>query len=309
MLVGRAVLILAAWLSYYNAAARLPLAELTSIYFAAPIVAVVAAVLVLKERVVAARWIAVVGGFCGVVLAADPRGGGTLLPIGLALFAAVCWGLSVVMVRLINRSETTAGQMLASNVLFVVACLPMAIWAWHMPDAFSMGLMLALGVFGGLGQYFLYEGFRYAPASAVAPVEYSGLVWAFVYGYVIWGEVPGPPRGGRRDADRGGQPAPHRPTSGAWRAAPPDPSRSRERARKMSWSSMTPTARPLAVDDDQGTDMMVAQAHRLFQRHLGTDQDHVGPGVRHVGAVRHLQHPARDTLGDDADRMALAGRG
>ncbi len=192
VLVGRAALILAAWLSYYTAAARLPLAELTSIYFAAPIVAVVTAVLVLKERVVAARWIAVAGGFCGVVLAADPRGGGTLLPIGLALFAAVCWGFSVVMVRLINRSETTAGQMLVSNALFAVACLPMAIWAWHRPDPFSLALMLALGVFGGLGQYFLYEGFRYAPASAVAPVEYSGLVWAFVYGYVIWGEVPGP---------------------------------------------------------------------------------------------------------------------
>ncbi|HMF68295.1 MAG TPA: EamA family transporter, partial [Phyllobacterium sp.] len=40
------------------------------------------------------------------------------------------------------------------------------------------------------GQYFLYEGFRYAPASALAPIEYSGLIWAFLYGYLIWHEVP-----------------------------------------------------------------------------------------------------------------------
>ena len=191
-LAGRAALILVAWLSYYNAARSLPLAELTTLYFAAPMVAVVLAVMILRERVVWARWIAVLGGFCGVVLAADSRGGGTTIPVLLALAAAFCWGLSVVLVRLISRSETTASQMLVSNVLFAVACLPMVVWAWHTPDGFSLALMLLLGLFGGMGQYALYEGFRYAPASAVAPVEYTGLVWAFLYGYVIWGEVPGP---------------------------------------------------------------------------------------------------------------------
>ncbi len=191
-LVARAGLILAAWLSYYNAAAHLELAELTTLYFAAPIVAVVLATVVLKERVVVSRWLAVLGGFGGVILAADSHGGGALLPIGLALFAACCWGLSVVLARLISRSETTAGQMLVSNIMFAVACLPMVIWSGHVPNPSSIALLLALGLFGGLGQWFLYEGFRTAPASAVAPVEYSGLVWAFLYGYVIWGELPGP---------------------------------------------------------------------------------------------------------------------
>jgi S-adenosylmethionine uptake transporter len=187
----RAALILGAWLSYYNAAAHLALAELTTLYFAAPIVAVVLATVILKERIIVVRWLAVLGGFAGVVLAADPgHGSGGLLPIGLALFAACCWGLSVVLVRVISRSESTAAQMLVSNGLFALACLPMLLWSAVVPTPQNLVLMLALGLFGGLGQWFLYEGFRYAPASAVAPVEYTGLVWAFLYGFAIWGEVP-----------------------------------------------------------------------------------------------------------------------
>jgi len=50
--------------------------------------------------------------------------------------------------------------------------------------------MLGLGVIATIGQFILYEGFRHAPASALAPIEYTGLIWAFTYGYAIWSEVP-----------------------------------------------------------------------------------------------------------------------
>ena len=153
-------------------------------------------------------------GFCGVVLAADPHGGGRLGPILLALTAACCWGLSVVLVRLIARSETTANQMLVSNALFALACALLVVPMWRTPDPRALALMLGLGLVGGLGQFVLYEGFRYAPASAVASVEYTALIWAFLYGYLFWGDVPG-----WRGVRRGG---PHRrgePVGGAGRAA------------------------------------------------------------------------------------------
>jgi drug/metabolite transporter (DMT)-like permease len=66
----------------------------------------------------------------------------------------------------------------------------MLIWSWKTPDLFSLALMIGIGIAGGLGQFVLYEGFRYAPASAVAPIEYTGLIWAFLYGYLIWADVP-----------------------------------------------------------------------------------------------------------------------
>jgi S-adenosylmethionine uptake transporter len=189
-LVTRAALILVAWLSYYTAARHLGLAQLTTLYFAAPIGVVLLSIFILKETVHLGRWIAVVAGFAGVLIAADPGGAVDLMPAALALFAAFCWALSVILVRVIARSESTASQMLVSNGLFAVTCAVILLWSWRTPDLFSLGLMVGLGIAGGAGQYFVYEGFRYAPASALAPIEYTGLVWAFFYGYVIWAEVP-----------------------------------------------------------------------------------------------------------------------
>lgn len=189
-LLVRAGLILAAWFLYYTASRKLGLAELTTLYFSAPIVAVALAAAVLKERVDALRWGAVLLGFCGTAVAAGPVGSMQLAPAVAALGAACCWGTSTILVRWIGRSENTTTQVLASNGLFVAVCLPALFWFWRMPDAFSLALMLGLGVTSGIGQYLLFEGFRHAPASVVAPVEYTGLVWAFIYGYAIWGDVP-----------------------------------------------------------------------------------------------------------------------
>jgi S-adenosylmethionine uptake transporter len=189
-LVMRAALILFAWLSYYTAARSLGLAELTTLYYAAPIIVVVLSVLILKENVSITRWLVVLVGFGGVVLAADPAGSVNIVPASMAVFAACCWGLSVILVRLISKSETTANQMIVSNALFAAVCALMLAWCWKTPDPFSLLLMLGLGLAGGLGQFFLYEGFRFAPASVVAPIEYTGLVWAFLYGYVIWADIP-----------------------------------------------------------------------------------------------------------------------
>jgi S-adenosylmethionine uptake transporter len=188
----RAALMLVAWLSFYSAARHLGLAQLTTIYFAAPIIVVALSVVILKEKVTPVRWACVLAGFGGVVLAADPRGGLETNPALWALFAAACWALSAILVRLISRSESTTNQMVVSNVLFTLACLVMLPFVWVMPDGRGLAMLAGLGLVGGLGQYFLYEGFRTAPASAVAPIEYTGLVWAFLYGYVIWADVPTP---------------------------------------------------------------------------------------------------------------------
>lgn len=188
----RAGLILAAWLSYYSAARHLGLAELTTLYFAAPLMVVALSIPILKERVGAARWLAVLIGFAGVLVAANPSGAPSLVPAGMVLFAAFCWAWSVILVRLVSRGETTLNQMLASSGLFALACAPMLPFVWRTPDLEGLALMLGLGLASAAGQYALYEGFRHAPASALAPVEYTGLVWAFLYGWAIFAEVPTP---------------------------------------------------------------------------------------------------------------------
>lgn len=187
---ARAVLILLAWFLFFSASRRLGLAELTTIYFAAPVLTVVLSVLVLKEAVSPGRWCAVLLGFTGVTVAAHPGSGVALGPALLTLGAAAVWAFSGILARLISRTEGTLSQMIASNALFVLVSALALPWLGRMPSPFEFGLMIVLGLAGGLGQIFMYEGYRCAPASLVAPTEYTAFVWAFLLGFQIWGDVP-----------------------------------------------------------------------------------------------------------------------
>jgi S-adenosylmethionine uptake transporter len=189
-LVLRAGLMLSAWLAYYSAARHLGLAEITTMYFSAPVIVVVLSIFVLKEHVGPVRWLACLGGFAGVILAANPTEAPSPVPAGMVLFAGFCWAWSVILVRLVSRTESTLNQMMATSLLFIVACGAVLPFLWKTPDLFGWALMIGLGLVAAAGQYLLYEGFRYAPASTLAPIEYSGLVWAFLYGYLIWSDVP-----------------------------------------------------------------------------------------------------------------------
>lgn len=189
-LLIRSSLILTAWITYFTAAKSLHLAELVTIYFSTPIFAIVLSIFALKERVGPARWIATILGFIGVVIAANPTGQREYLPILLTIIAAISWAWTNILIRMISRTETTLSLMVASNALFVVACGMMLPFVWVTPDLFHLGLMIMLGFVGALGQYFLFEGYRLAPASAVAPFEYITLVWAFGWGYLIWHDWP-----------------------------------------------------------------------------------------------------------------------
>lgn len=189
-IVLRAALMLGAWLLFYNAARHLELAELTTLYFSAPIMVMFLSILVLKEKIGPGRWIACAVGFVGVTVAANPTHSPNLIPAAMCIVAGFCWAWSTILVRLVSRSETTMTQMYATGLLFGLACALSFPWTWQDPDLSGWLLMICLGLVSTLGQFLLYEGFRHAPASALAPVEYSGLIWAFIYGYLIWAEVP-----------------------------------------------------------------------------------------------------------------------
>lgn len=191
-LLLRAAFILAAWGCYYTAARHLQLAQLVTIYFAAPLMVTVMSVLILKEQVRWQRWLGVFLGFVGVIIACEPGRVGIGWPAALVLVASVFWAYTNVLVRQISRFESTTTQMLFSNAAFTLACGLTLPW-WTLPSPGEAGLMLALGLIGAAGQYLLFEGFRLAAASLVAPFEYTSLLWAFCLSYLIWGDIPGVP--------------------------------------------------------------------------------------------------------------------
>lgn len=189
-LAARATLTLTAWLAYYSAARSLPLAQLLTLYFSAPLVTTLLAIPLLGERVSGTRWVSVLLGFLGVLVVAHPVGMRATQATWLVLAAAAIWGYTVILMRRIARLEPTMVQMLAQNLFFMIVTGGLSAASWVVPHPTQLPLLLLIGVLGGAGQFLLFEAARFAPAVVIATVEYSALIWAFMLGYWIFGDIP-----------------------------------------------------------------------------------------------------------------------
>ncbi|WLH21177.1 DMT family transporter [Pseudomonas simiae] len=189
LLIIRGLLSLLAWLLYYTAAKDLSLAEMTTLYFSAPIMVTLLAALILKERASRGQWIALIIGFVGVIIACRPTHMLDPWPITLTLGAALCWAFTYIQLRQVDPSSTVLEQMLITNVVFVV-CMGMTLPWTHTPaPALAWLGMLAAGLVGGIGQFLLFASFRRATATLLAPFEYTGLIWAFILSSLVWGTL------------------------------------------------------------------------------------------------------------------------
>jgi len=189
-LAGRAAITLLAWLLYFTAARSMPLAQLLTLYFSAPLIITVLAIPLLGERVTAVRWISVMVGFVGVLVASDPFGVRISRATFLVLIAAALWAYAIILMRQIARRESSMVQMFSQNVLYCLVTGTLTAFTWQTPTAGEFVLLLSIGVLGGAAQFTMFEAVKFAPASVMATVEYSALVWGFVLGYLVWGDIP-----------------------------------------------------------------------------------------------------------------------
>jgi drug/metabolite transporter (DMT)-like permease len=107
-----------------------------------------------------------------------------------ALAAAFTNAGSVIQTRRLTDSETTSSIVFYFSficMLIGAATLP---FAWHQPSLREFAALVGIGFIGGISHIFLTESYRYAPASVVAPFDYVALLWAFLFGYVLFGEIP-----------------------------------------------------------------------------------------------------------------------
>ena len=168
----------------------MPLASATAINFSAPLFAALASTIFLKESVGAARWIVLTVGFLGVLIVTNP--GADAFQVG-ALFAlanAVLFGTVTAGVRGMTSTEsakTLTIWQLALLTLFYSLTLP---FQFRMPVWADAPLIVANGVTNMLGQYWWTRALHLAPTSAVVPFQYLSLIWAMMFGYALWGDVP-----------------------------------------------------------------------------------------------------------------------
>lgn len=187
--VTRAAIGLTTMLLAFSALAYVPLAESTTIGFAAPLFAVALSALILKEKVGRHRWSAVAIGFLGVMIVMRP--GGTAIPaIGLllSLLAAFGVGFVTIAIRQIGRTEGTQTTVLWFSLLSMAALGVFLPFFAQAHGAATWGIIVALGLFGGLGQILLTSSLRYAPVSVVVPFDYTQLLWAVLLGWILFGD-------------------------------------------------------------------------------------------------------------------------
>jgi len=192
MILGRGLLTLAAWVMYYSAGRDLQLAEMTTLYYFAPVLTTILAAIFLKERLTLARVGAASIGFFGVIVAANPGGFTLSLPVIMVLLAALSWAIAMILMRTISKSDSALVQVFAQNLIHAVVMGVVSIPFWQGMGPYELMFILAAGLIGGVAQFILVESAKLVPASVLGTVEYGALIWAFVFGYLFWGETPLP---------------------------------------------------------------------------------------------------------------------
>jgi drug/metabolite transporter (DMT)-like permease len=177
---------------FFAALQTVPLGQATVIFFAAPIMVTAASGWLLGEHIPRHRWIAVFGGFAGVVIASDVKVGAFESRIGLVVVATLAYVALFVSARYMRNTETTFRLVMYFHLGSALAASVGCPWVWvplTMKAACLMGIVAFLAV---LGHGLLTRALIRSDVALVAPFEYSALLWAMLLGYVFWGEVPGP---------------------------------------------------------------------------------------------------------------------
>ena len=190
-LVRAALAVVMMW-GFVWALAHASMADTYAVFMCAPLLVVLAASIMLGEKVDRHLWFAILAGLAGVYVMLEPSLSGLVSLAGLAtLVAALAYAVQVVMVRVLARTDTTAAMVFWYLLLLSIGATVLAAQAWVPIVAADWPRILAVGLTGWAGQYLITEAFRLAPASLVAPYEYTALVWAVGIDWAVWQALPG----------------------------------------------------------------------------------------------------------------------
>ena len=181
---------LIALLAIFTALRNLPLATVVSISFAAPIFTTILSIFLLSEKVGFFRWLAVIVGFVGIIIITEP--GFTSLNIYFIYPVIFCLGMSYVAItiRQLSTSEPVWLISLYFSITITLASFFTIPYGWIMPDIKDLILLVSIGIFGGAANLWLSQSYKFSEVSLVTPLKYLALVFAIIFGYLIWNEVP-----------------------------------------------------------------------------------------------------------------------
>ena len=211
VMILRGVLLLVAYTTYFMALPALPLAEAIALYFTVPIIVTVMSGPVLGEHVGLRSWLSVAAGFIGILIILQP-GSALFEPAALlSLVSATAYASSMVLARRIGMAEPAGVMAFYQNAVYLVgAALAAALFEglgvtslghpsldflvrpWSLPNAWDATIMGLCGIIAAAGAWLLTNAYRMADASLVTVFEYTGMIWATLWGFVFFSETPRP---------------------------------------------------------------------------------------------------------------------
>jgi S-adenosylmethionine uptake transporter len=175
--------------AFYYATRTMPLADVMTFYMATPLIITALSAPLLGEKVERFRWIAVLVGFVGVLIALRPSPQMFTWGAPIALSGAIAYALSQTItrdLRGIHWAPLVLWQFVGSG-LIGAATIP---WSWTTPSLFDLGLMFLVGVVAMICIICVVRALGFARVAVLAPLQYTGLLWAAILGWVVWRDVP-----------------------------------------------------------------------------------------------------------------------
>ncbi len=208
-MIARGLILLVSYTSYYMAIAALPLAEAIALFFVSPVMVTLLAGPILGERVSLKSWLAVGIGFVGVLIILQP-GSAVFKPAALlSLVSAAAYGLAMVLARKMGASAPASVMSFHQNGVYLLGALVIAgvcgalgltrldnpaldflLRPWATPTLRDFLMMAACGVIAAVAMALLTQAYRLAEANLVTVFEYSGMIWAPLWGFLFFAEVP-----------------------------------------------------------------------------------------------------------------------
>ena len=169
---------------------ELPLAVVVSLSYAAPLFITVLSIFLLSEKVGVFRWLAVIIGFIGVIIIAEPGFKGMNYLYFLPLIFCIGMAFVTIMIRKLSTTEPIWLISIFFTITISIAGLATIPMGWKMPNFQDFILLALIGVTGGSANLFLTQSYKLSEVSLVAPLKYLALVFAIFFGYFIWNEIP-----------------------------------------------------------------------------------------------------------------------
>ncbi len=205
----RSVLMFCSYLFYYLAIAAIPITTAISLFFTAPLVITALAVPFLGEKVGYRRWLGVGAGFIGVLIMLRP-GLGAFEPAALlALLSAFTYSCAQMLARRLGMTDSASAMAFYAAMIFTYIgglmgfvihlsgfapadhpSLEFLLKPWKMPGGLEFAMLMTIGVISAMGFYLLSQAYRVGAANAVAPFEYTAMLWAIILTYLAWGSTP-----------------------------------------------------------------------------------------------------------------------